>query len=664
MKSLFLLAVLSMGSTSMWADNYEIVFKTAEYDSNSDLGATPNVSNVVETGSAYVANFSNCAEMYVGQKGIKLGTSSKTGTINFTLASGYQSNIKSIKVVSVKYGSDTGTLTLYSGNTTLKTEIKPGTDYTHTFDTPTTVSSIKLTTSTKRAYITKIILTTQSTPSYTLTAVSNNTDYGTVSVSGNKITANPTSGYRVSTTTPYEVTSGTATVIQNGNEFTVTASTDCTVRINFEALPTYTVAFSDGGSVTEESYGAGVTLPTRNAIADYSFVGWSETDITTETTTVPSIIASGAYSPTANITLYPVYKRTADENESKTATVIISSYATANNWVLLTGQYQTVSIDNNIIATATEGQYTGHYTNDGWKFYQTDGGKLTLTAANGCELTSATLTFTANNNGTLNYGETQVASNTPVSLSGTTAEFEVKRTGSGSNGQIAFSKMVVNYNQNTVKYYTSHPITTATITLNAACNDGSTVYGTYSSSRAFVVSNDIVVSEIRVTNGSLVVSSYETGDIVPANTGVMVSALEGGDYTVQLATGGTSILGNDNMLKPTGDNGISADDMNAANTKFYRLTMHNGTQIGYWWGAAEGAAFDLTANKAYLAVPSSAGARIQSLWFDSETTGVSDVRSKIYDGRGEVFDLQGRRVAQPTRGLYIINGKTVIINKK
>ena len=337
----------------MWADNYEIVFKTAEYDSNSDLGATPNVSNVVETGSAYVANFSNCAEMYVGQKGIKLGTSSKTGTINFTLASDYQSNIKSIKVVSVKYGSDTGTLTLYSGNSSLKSGITPGTDYTHTFDTPTTVSSIKLTTSTKRAYITKVILTTESIPSYTISAISNNAEYGTVSVSGNKITATPATGYRVSTTTPYAVTSGEATVTQNGNEFTVTASADCSVRINFEALPTYTVTFSDGGSVTETSYGAGVTLPTRNAIADYTFVGWSESDVTTETASAPSIIAAGAYHPTADITLHPIYKRTADGKESKTATVIISNYATANSWIKTTGQYQTVSIDNNITATAT-----------------------------------------------------------------------------------------------------------------------------------------------------------------------------------------------------------------------------------------------------------------------------------------------------------------------
>ena len=86
------------------------------------------------------------------------------------------------------------------------------------------------------------------TPAYTITAQSNNNSYGTVSLSGTTITATPEDGYRVSTTTPYTVTSGTATVAQNGNSFEVTASSDCTITINFEAIPTvsgYTIDFEN-----------------------------------------------------------------------------------------------------------------------------------------------------------------------------------------------------------------------------------------------------------------------------------------------------------------------------------------------------------------------------------------------------------------------------------
>lgn len=59
----------------------------------------------------------------------------------------------------------------------------------------------------------------------------------------------------------------------------------------------------------------------------------------------------------------------------------------------------------------------------------------------------------------------------------------------------------------------------------------------------------------------------------------------------------------------------------------------------------------------------SAGAREFKMDFgDGETTGVADVRGKMADGRSEYYDLQGRKVAQPTqRGIYIQNGKKVII---
>ena len=47
---------------------------------------------------------------------------------------------------------------------------------------------------------------------------------------------------------------------------------------------------------------------------------------------------------------------------------------------------------------------------------------------------------------------------------------------------------------------------------------------------------------------------------------------------------------------------------------------------------------------------------------DGNVTGINDVRSKMDDGRGEVYNLAGQRVAQPTtKGLYIVNGRKVVI---
>ena len=86
-------------------------------------------------------------------------------------------------------------------------------------------------------------------PAYTITATSNNTSYGTVTVSGKTITATPKTGYYAS---GYTVLSGSATVSQNGNTFTVTASSNCSIRINFAAKTTVTVSFS-GANVTSQT---------------------------------------------------------------------------------------------------------------------------------------------------------------------------------------------------------------------------------------------------------------------------------------------------------------------------------------------------------------------------------------------------------------------------
>lgn len=73
--------------------------------------------------------------------------------------------------------------------------------------------------------------------SYTITPETNNSEWGTVALEGKVITAAPQEGYRVSKTNPYTVSpANAATVSQNGNQFTVTASANCTVTINFELI--------------------------------------------------------------------------------------------------------------------------------------------------------------------------------------------------------------------------------------------------------------------------------------------------------------------------------------------------------------------------------------------------------------------------------------------
>ena len=66
----------------------------------------------------------------------------------------------------------------------------------------------------------------------------------------------------------------------------------------------------------------------------------------------------------------------------------------------------------------------------------------------------------------------------------------------------------------------------------------------------------------------------------------------------------------------------------------------------------------LAAGKAYL-VLSSPEARIVTMKFDGEATGISELKSVAEDGT--LYNLNGVRVSQPTKGLYIQNGKKIVV---
>lgn len=74
----------------------------------------------------------------------------------------------------------------------------------------------------------------------------------------------------------------------------------------------------------------------------------------------------------------------------------------------------------------------------------------------------------------------------------------------------------------------------------------------------------------------------------------------------------------------------------------------------------------ILAGKNYLMVPNavvpSGYAPQLTIVIDGEATGVNDVRSKMEDVRGDIYDLQGRKVQKPSKkGLYINNGHKVVV---
>lgn len=279
-------------SAEVWAD-YTIAFKSTTGADGSTAQTT--IANLISSGGTNVSTIS-ATRAYNGKSGygIKLGSSSSTGNVIMTLANSAQ--IKASKLVVKAAYFDSGktlkvTVTYTDNNTTTQT-LTPAsspTDYDVSLTDTKTIKQIKIesvTASKGRMYCHSIkVVAASAAPSYTITATSNNNSYGTVSVSGTTITATPNDGYRVkSGDAGYTVTSGigTATVTNNGdNTFSVTPSSNCTITINFEAIPQYTVTWDVNGDqsvTTQVTEGSKPTFPATPSSCDATsntFYGWA-----------------------------------------------------------------------------------------------------------------------------------------------------------------------------------------------------------------------------------------------------------------------------------------------------------------------------------------------------------------------------------------------------
>ena len=262
--------------------------------------------------------------------------------------------------------NDDGTLTFANGPdklycTTTNNGVRVGTNTNNKFSFDTSVDRLKneatirwlgiYETQDWRCYNTKDATNIKDTkttfyrkvtaaPSFTITATSNNDSYGTVTVSGTTITATPEDGYRVkSGDAGYTVTSGTADVTNNGdNTFSVTPSSNCTITINFEAIPTHQIIFNTGGlnviapiSVAEGSTYNITQEPTglTNECEYNTFIGWTEESSIAEASTKPTLVESITMG-SSDITLYAVYSKTEGGNSTTTNT---SSDVTLTNGV-------------------------------------------------------------------------------------------------------------------------------------------------------------------------------------------------------------------------------------------------------------------------------------------------------------------------------------------
>ena len=170
-KSKWLLVPLVLFTISVlnaWGTTYTITFATASSTDGTAFTTSETISNIASAGASNIKSLNTCTNVYKETSyGIKLGKSGGSGTFKFTLSDALADKIvRSVTIKSVRYGSDTGTLTATATGTnspgTLGSGVSPGTDIVKDYTAESTkkITTIQISTSSKRAYISEIVIET------------------------------------------------------------------------------------------------------------------------------------------------------------------------------------------------------------------------------------------------------------------------------------------------------------------------------------------------------------------------------------------------------------------------------------------------------------------------------------------------------------------------
>ena len=155
LKHFLLLFALIAGSTSVWAEDssYTITFKDSGNSSDGSVKRT-TIEEIISDGASYVSSITNVSNVYNARtgRGIKLGTSSANGSLTLNLASAVKPT--KITFLARKYNDSELSITVNSLNVTDLTGDFD--EYTVNYDGNTVISSIAISTPTKRAYITQV----------------------------------------------------------------------------------------------------------------------------------------------------------------------------------------------------------------------------------------------------------------------------------------------------------------------------------------------------------------------------------------------------------------------------------------------------------------------------------------------------------------------------
>ena len=446
--------------------------------------------------------------------------------------------------------------------------------------------------------------------------------------------------------------------------------------------PTTTVA--DGSKVAQ--------LPTAPAnIKDYKFVGWTNSQITTNQSTVPSVLftsASGAPAVTADVVYYAVYasqdgptqwkKLSVSEVKEEGVYALISAKGYAFTGVISGGKsnYSSTQFSFNTLGISTSApddvcELTLKKKGNGFSMFNAQKGYLYayMNTSGGLSWHDSETSYWYCKDDAWCY-EAKGAY-----LRGyTSTKSDYFNTYSGTKyNPVYFAQKISSASYTTtiasVPSYTAKPISLKAEASNA-------YWATFSYSEPTFFPEAVAVNAITVADGRIIANAdvFESstdvaigdetlsGVYVPANTGVLIKSSESNITCYVVANKSVSAIAESrNMLKPAPTNGgvfTSAPDK-----IYYKLAYDdfiNKKDLGFYYGADAGGAFYVKKETAYLAVPTAKAGAAKAFVLDDETTAINGISTRNNQAE-TVYNLNGQRVASMAKpGLYIVNGKKVV----
>lgn len=207
--------------------------------------------------------------------------------------------------------------------------------------------------------------------------------------------------------------------------------------------------------------------------------------------------------------------------------------------------------------------------------------------------------------------------------------------------------------------YSNYTTTVETNSLTLRAFDGKNYFATFSSDKA-VKFVDATVYAVGVNDDRLILTEVESKQ-VPANTGVLLKSA--GTEATYSVIGSAPAIENNLLCASVEEGQTTAADGTTEGYSFFKLSYNQAGEnekLGFYWAKENGAPFVSKAGLAYLAVKTADVAAVKGFSLFDMETGISKVSGSAA-GNGVIYDLQGRRVERAVRGLYIVNGRKVMV---